>query len=453
MYYYRTHAPQLPNSFREMEPLFSAIICGCYAGLFREALNEVYIPRIQRGNAHFAANVLGATGPLLSVLMHFFEDGRMGSFAETNVEGQSLSAEDQLFILMQAAKYLTATRGLAAPEARICYEGAEPLCHSLGRPLLLYVPLIGQWRYSLVTDKLTATMRIAQRVHALAQEQNDSPLMIGGYILLAVPLYFLGDFEAARQYARRGVQIWRAGCVESQDDEVTEYAVGCLFFKALLEWHFGEIASCWPTMTEAITLAKELNNMHPLSHALWHAGWLAHFERNPAEVERLALELIELSNRQNFAPFLRRAAVLRGWAHSASGETAEGISWIEDGIRNYRATGSMLDMPFLIALKAEALYLADRTREALEAITDVEALIEKFENRYWCAELHRLKGVFLTAMGADDAQIQASFSAAIRIAKEQKSVSLEKRAEGTYAKYRRQKASGSGGRGFRLPLC
>jgi len=32
---------------------------------------------------------------------------------------------------------------------------------------------------------------------------------------------------------------------------------------------------------------------------------------------------------------------------------------------------------------------------------------------------------------------------AIRIAKEQKSVSLERRAEATYAEYRRQKASGS----------
>ena len=113
---------------------------------------------------------------------------------------------------------------------------------------------------------------------------------------------------------------------KSQDDEVTEHAVGCLFFKALLEWHFGEIASCQPTMAEAISLAKELNNMQALAYALWHAGWLAHFERNPAEVERLASELIELSNRQNFAPFLRRAAVLRGWARSASGNTAEGIS-------------------------------------------------------------------------------------------------------------------------------
>src|SRR6202051_165059 len=49
--YYRTLAPQLPDTFREMEPLFLAVICGCNAGLFREALHEVYLPRIQRGNA------------------------------------------------------------------------------------------------------------------------------------------------------------------------------------------------------------------------------------------------------------------------------------------------------------------------------------------------------------------------------------------------------------------
>jgi len=38
-HYHQTLAPQLPNSFREMEPLFSAVICGCQAGLFREALH------------------------------------------------------------------------------------------------------------------------------------------------------------------------------------------------------------------------------------------------------------------------------------------------------------------------------------------------------------------------------------------------------------------------------
>jgi hypothetical protein len=56
-----------------MEPLFSSVICGCNAGLLREALHEVYMPRIQHGENCFAAKVLGATAPLLSVLVHFFE--------------------------------------------------------------------------------------------------------------------------------------------------------------------------------------------------------------------------------------------------------------------------------------------------------------------------------------------------------------------------------------------
>ena len=56
-------------------------------------------------------------------------------------------------------------------------------------------------------------------------------------------------------------------------------------------------------------------------------------------------------------------------------------------------------------------------------------------------------------MGAEETQIEASFCEAISTAREQKSISLEKRAEGTYAEYRSQKASASGGRGFRLPLC
>ena len=106
-------------------------------------------------------------------------------------------------------------------------------------------------------------------------------------------------------------------------------------------------------------------------------------------------------------------------------------------------------MPFLTAIRAEALYLADRTSDALEVIAEVEELIERFENRYWCAELLRLKGVFLTAMGADETQIEDLFCEAIRTAKQQKSVSLERRAEATYAEYCRQKATGSR---FRLPL-
>jgi hypothetical protein len=105
------------------------------------------------------------------------------------------------------------------------------------------------------------------------------------------------------------------------------------------------------------------------------------------------------------------------------------------------------------APKAEGLHLADRSSEALEAISEAETLAERSEERWWSAELHRLRGVFLAAIGSDKTQIEASFCEAISTAKEQKSVSLEKRAEGTYAEYQREKASWSGERGFRLPLC
>src|SRR5262249_55448473 len=90
---------------------------------------------------------------------------------------------------------LTATRGLAAPEVLVCYERAEPLCHSLNRPRLLYVALIGQWRYSLMTDKLSATMQIAQRIYTLGREQNDPALEVGAYRALAPTAYLFGDLR------------------------------------------------------------------------------------------------------------------------------------------------------------------------------------------------------------------------------------------------------------------
>jgi predicted ATPase len=451
-HHYRMLAPQLPNSFREMEPLFSAVICGCNAGLFREALHEVYLPRIQRGNTYFAANILGATGPLLSVLVHFFEGGRWGSPVETAVAGQSLTAEDQLFLLMQAAKYLTATRGLGSPEARICCECAEPLCHSLNRPRLLCLALRGQWRYKVMTSKLSAAMQIAERVHSLAQEQDDPALMIGAYNALAGPLYYLGDFEFARQYARQGVQIWRSGNVQSLAEEFHTPVVGCLGYMAMSEWHLGEIASCQATITEAIALAKELKDTNALALAINWAANIAYYGRNPAEVERLASDSIELATHHNLEYFLTVGAIGRGWARSVSGDTAEGIQWIEKGLRDFRATGSVMALPYYLARKAEALHLADRTSEALVAMNEAEAVAERFEQRYCLAELHRLRGVFLAAINADESQIEAALCEAIRIARQQKSISLAKRAEATYTEYRRRKASASGGRGFRLPL-
>ena len=227
-------------------------------------------------------------------------------------------------------------------------------------------------------------MQIAKRVYSLAQEQNDSALMIGAYRALAVHALLFGRFRVRatiRDAWPSDLALGRRTVSGRRGRPRPPSA--CLCYEALSEWHLGEIASCHATMAEAISLAKELNDMHALAVALHYAAFLGHYERNPAEVERLASDLIELSTRHNFAHWLAMGAILRGWARSASGDTAEGISWIEDGIEDYRATGSMLGLPFFLGLKAEALHLADRTSEALEAIKEAEALVERSEERRW----------------------------------------------------------------------
>jgi tetratricopeptide (TPR) repeat protein/predicted ATPase len=451
-YYYQALAPELPETFQEMEPLFLAVICGCKAGLFHQALNEVYVPRIQRGDASFTGKVLGARGALLTVLAHFFEQGRWGSPLKIGVPGQSLTAEDQLFILMEAGQHLTATRGFSAPEARICYEHGEPLCQTLNRPQLLYVALIGQWNYSFVTDKLTATMQIAERVYSLASGLEDPALIIGANFILAMTHYYMGNFDISARYTKDSLRIWRSEGIRSPAEEVDVPAVSCLCLEALLQWHGGEIASSWATIGEAISLAKGLNDMHGLAKALHYEAVLGFLECDPAKVERLTSNLEELSTRHNFAHWLAVGAMLHGWARCASGDITEGILWIERGIGEYRGSGSMIGLSFWLTLKAEALHVAKRPSEALEAIQEAEALVKKSAQHNMDVELYRLRGVFLAAMGADATEVEASFCEAIRIAKEQKSVFLEKCSAATYAEFRRQKASASEGHGFQLPL-
>jgi hypothetical protein len=145
-------------------------------------------------------------------------------------------------------------------------------------------------------------MQMGQRIYSLAQRQNNLTMMVGACSTLAGPLYFMGEFEAARKHASRGVQLWFAKNTPPQVQKISAPevllnapAVTCLCFKALCEWHLGKIDSCKRTMAGAVSLAKEMDNTYALTESLFFASMLGHFNRNPAEVERVASDLIELS--------------------------------------------------------------------------------------------------------------------------------------------------------------
>jgi hypothetical protein len=71
----------------------------------------------------------------------------------------------------------------------------------------------------------------------------------------------------------------------------------------------GLIASCHAMMDEAISLAKELNDMNALAQTLSCAAGVAYFERDPTQVDRFASEMIELSTRHNFVFWLAIGAI------------------------------------------------------------------------------------------------------------------------------------------------
>jgi hypothetical protein len=183
--------------------------------------------------------------------------------------------------------------------------------------VLLYVALVGQWRYSVITNTLSEVIKIAKGVYSLAQEQNDR-LLLGDHNALAVTFYYSGDFVAARRYTMLSLQVWRSGGdVRTQVGDVDTQPVGSLSHEALNEWHFGEIGPCNATMVDAISLAKELNDMHGLAVALFSAAHLAHFEDSPAQARRLASDL-RASN--------VRTAVCKASALSASQKVMNSIA-------------------------------------------------------------------------------------------------------------------------------
>ena len=65
-------AEEQPATLAGMEPLFRAVLHGCAAGRYEEALDEVYWRRIRRGNEGYTVHELGAFAADLAALAGFF---------------------------------------------------------------------------------------------------------------------------------------------------------------------------------------------------------------------------------------------------------------------------------------------------------------------------------------------------------------------------------------------
>ena len=99
------------------------------------------------------------------------------------------------------------------------------------------------------------------------------------------------------------------------------------------------------------------------------------------------------------------------------------------GIAAYRATEAPLLVAYYCTLLADVSAHLGRTEEGLQALAEAHTLVEQHEERWWEAEIHRLRGVLLLRQtGTPQAEAETWLQRALDIARRQEAKSLELRA-------------------------
>jgi predicted ATPase len=135
-----------------------------------------------------------------------------------------------------------------------------------------------------------------------------------------------------------------------------------------------------------------------------------------------------MATEHGFALVLGVGPIMRGWALVMEGQAEEGIRQISEGLERYRATGAGFQLPHLLTPLVEAYKKIGQPEEGLTTLAEAVALMEKTGERYYEAELQRLKGELLLAQSPDDpAEAEVCFHNALEIARRQQAKSLELR--------------------------
>jgi len=132
---------------------------------------------------------------------------------------------------------------------------------------------------------------------------------------------------------------------------------------------------------------------------------------------------------QGFALWIAHGMPVRGWALALQGQGEEGMAQVLQGIAAWRASGAVQLVPYFSTLLADVCGHRGHTAESLQALAEAYTLIEQHEERWWEAEVCRLRGVLLLRQpGTPRAEAETWLQRALDVARRQEAKSLELRA-------------------------
>jgi predicted ATPase len=225
-----------------------------------------------------------------------------------------------------------------------------------------------------------------------------------------------------------------------------------LFRAAQISWLRGYSAQAFQKTHDALTRAREISHSYSLAIAELAEAVVHVFQREPRGAQQHAEATMTLCAEHKFTNFLAQATILRGWAVAEQGLHDEGIAQIRNGLAACRATGAVLFRTMYLAFLIDCCCKAEQTEDGLRAVAEAFAAADKTGERFFEAELYRLKGMLTLQSNSRtgprqvssqrpvtpdqaEADAEAFFRKAIEIAREQSAKSLELRATTSLARF------------------
>jgi predicted ATPase len=333
-----------------------------------------------------------------------------------------------LHIALGAA--LQMTKGSAAPEVEHAYTQAYALCQQVGETPQLVPVLFGLWRFYHSRAQLHTAREIGETLLRLAQHADAPALTVVAHNALGNTWLCLGALPAARHHLEEGIARYtpdqrRAPVFRIGHDP----GVACRAFAAWTLWLQGYPAQALARLHKALALAHELSHPYSLAFARCWAAMISQFRRDVLAVHEQAEAAVALSTEQGFANRAAMGTSLRGWALAMQGQGEEGMAQVRQGIAALRATGGAVLVPYFCTVLAEVAAHLGHPEDGLQALAEAHTLVEQHEERYWEAEVHRLRGVLLLRQsGTPQAEAETWLQRALDVARRQEAKSLELRA-------------------------
>jgi predicted ATPase len=338
-------------------------------------------------------------------------------------------AQRELDLQVALGPALMATKGLAALEVEYTYTRARELCHQMGETPQLFPVLMGLCIFHRQRGAFQTACQVGKQCLALAQHVDEPALLLEAHCALGIPLFYLGELALSRFHLEQGNALY-----DLQQDRSHAFRYGldpgvnCLLVAWPL-WLLGYPDQALERSREALTLGQELSHPYSLAYALQSAMRLHRFRREVQAAREQAEALVTLSNQQGFAQWLAGGTMMCGWALTAQGQEGEGMAQMHHGLTAWRAMGIEVGLPYWLTMLAEAYGSTGQVEAGRRVLAEALALIDTTEERWWEAELHRLKGELLLALSMDNAaEAEACFHQALDVARRQQAKSLELRA-------------------------